>query len=81
MQTLAQILAGVGGNPYQQSEGASIAPSLLQQALLSQQQNAAQQGQMGQPTGVATQQPTMMGLGSLGGLGNAAMPGIIPGAY
>lgn len=55
MQTLAQILAGVGGNPYQQSSQ-GINPLLQQQALL------GQQGALGgQDPATAAAQPQMQG--------------------
>ncbi len=81
MQTLAQILAGVGGDPYQQAQGASVMPSLLQRSLLAQQQ-----GQAGQPGAMPNAQPMQpppsMGMQPLTGLGSlGGMPGLIPGTY
>jgi hypothetical protein len=69
MQTLAQILAGAGGNPYQPaSPGGGISP-LVQQLLLANQMGGPQLGE----------QDTM---GVAGGVPNVGIPGqqqMIPG--
>lgn len=90
MQTLAQILAGVGGNPYQQTSGLSpmISQNLMDNQMATQQLGgdpamAAQMG--GMPPGV--QQPGIMtpqmnpqqpqqGIGSMG----ATLPQLLYGS-
>jgi hypothetical protein len=81
MQTLASILAGTGGNPYDVSSGSSIAPQ-LQQAMLAQQ--IAGQGQTAgvsqQPVLGQTQQPQTAQQSGLTGLGSL-LPGVVSGTY
>ncbi len=94
MNTLASILSGIPGNPYQ-GAGGGIAP-LLQQALLAQQLGGPQLGQGGagpdNPQLPGTTPPGMginpmmnprmaADQGGIGSLAQLALPGIATGAY
>jgi hypothetical protein len=94
METLASILSGAGGNPYQGSgDGGGISP-LLSQMLLARQMGSPQLGQplmqqgmmppgIGQtPQPTPQQQPTMGQPALPQGFGSlGALPALISGAY
>lgn len=93
MQTLAQILAGAGGNPYQQaSPGGGISP-LVQQLLLANQMGGPQIGEantnmmqgagQGQQAPLPGQQGVPPGQPTLpAGLGSmGALASMVPGTY
>ncbi len=97
MNTLASILSGIPGNPYQ-GAGGGIAP-LLQQALLAQQLGGPQLGQGGagpdpqmpgalppgigiNPMAAGQMTPGMAAdPGGIGSLAQLALPGLATGAY
>jgi len=84
--SLAEILAGVGGDPYQQGSG-GISPMLQQYAQLAPLQGAApMQPGMGMPSQQQMAMQPMMGAmpgmpSPRPGFGSMGMPGIIGGAY